>query len=91
MNDLMNELMHELENQGLNAVLTHTGGGVMVAFIDLPNGKTIGVNEFCICLYDSDMYQEQLVYELNDSMEYENAFRTLAQGARLACEKLGNS
>lgn len=86
----MNELMNELKNQGLTAELTNTGGGVMVAFIELMNGKTIGVDEGSICLYDSDMFEEEVIFTLDSSLEYGNALKTIAQGARLAVEKMGN-
>lgn len=84
----MDELMNELKNQGLTAELTHTGGGIMVAFIEV-NGKTIGVDEYSVCLYDSDMIEEEVIFTLNDSLEYGNALRTLAYTARLACEQVG--
>ena len=37
----------------------NTGGGCMVDFIQLDNGKIIALNDECICIYNSlnDFYQ----------------------------------
>jgi hypothetical protein len=62
----------------------------MVAFIELLNGKTIGVDEYSICLYDSEMFEQEVIFTLDDSLEYGNPLKMLAQGARLAYEREGN-
>jgi hypothetical protein len=85
----MNKLMNELKNAGLTAELTHTGGGVMVAFIDV-NDKTIGVDEYSVCLYDSDMNEERVIFTLDDSLDYGDSLKTLANMARIEFEKWVN-
>jgi hypothetical protein len=85
----MNELMNELKNAGLTAELTHTGGGVMVAFIDV-NDKTIGVDEYSVCLYDSEMNEERVIFTLDDSLDYGDSLKTLANMARIEFEKWVN-
>jgi len=86
----MEQLMDELKNAGLTAELTHTGGGVMVAFIEVKD-KTIGVDEYSVCLYDSEMNEEEVVFILDDSLEYGNSLRTLANMARITFEKVGSN
>lgn len=61
----MNELLNELKDRGLNAELQHTGGGIMVAFISAGK-KIIGVDEYTVCVYDSEQEYEDCVFSLED-------------------------
>jgi hypothetical protein len=85
----MNELLNELTNAGLTAKLENTGGGVMVAFIEV-NGQTIGVDEYSVCIYDSEMYEQEVVFVLNESLEYGDSLKTLAHMAKITFDRLGN-
>lgn len=66
----MQELMTELEARGLKPELTHTGGGVMVAFIETPT-KIIGVDGYTVCVYDLDLEFEECVYCVGEEIEDE--------------------
>jgi hypothetical protein len=59
----MDEVMKALRNLGLQAELAHTGGGIMVAYVDGKN-FTIGVDEYSVVLYDTanDAFDEAVTY-----------------------------
>lgn len=71
----MNELLNALKDRGLNAELQHTGGGIMVAFFSAGE-KIIGVDEWTVCVYDSEQEYEDCVFSLEDD-DLEDEIRIL--------------
>lgn len=71
----MEQVLKALKDRGLNAELQHTGGGIMVAFISAGE-KIIGVDEWTVCVYDSEQEYEDCVFSLEDD-DLEDEIRIL--------------
>jgi hypothetical protein len=86
----MDEVMTALRDLDLEPELVHTGGGLMVAFIALSETRSIGVDEYSVCLYENYEEIEAYVDETEDDQERIANLARQAQALKLMNDFMAN-
>jgi hypothetical protein len=65
-----------MNNEYVREVITeNTGGGCMVDYIKLKNGRVIGISDECVVLYESEEAAQDGIHHDNDVIYFEEDYR----------------